>query len=164
MIRSPRLQVLVDGTPLDGVVAADVFATSLMSADRFRVQLAGVADAASLGRSGLRFEVLAVLDEQSVDGGGWTSLVMGQADSVAWDASGRVLDIEGRDLSAVLMETQAGATFANQTASDPVPRTEVDMAEQWWKTADGPIDMSLLPLNRCQPWQFIIRFARAARI
>ena len=110
----------MDGTPLDGVVAADVFATSLMSADRFRVQLAGVADATSLGRSGLRFEVLAGLDEQSVDGGGWTSLVMGQADSVAWDASGRVLDIEGRDLSAVLMETQAGETFANQTASEIV--------------------------------------------
>ncbi len=32
------------------------------------------------------------------------------------------------------------ARLANQPASDPVPRTEVDMAEQWWTTADGARD------------------------
>lgn len=32
------------------------------------------------------------------------------------------------------------ARLASQPASDPVPRTEVDMAEQWWSTADGPRD------------------------
>lgn len=32
------------------------------------------------------------------------------------------------------------ARLAGQPASDPVPRTEVDMAEQWWTTADGARD------------------------
>lgn len=32
------------------------------------------------------------------------------------------------------------ARLASQPASDPVPRTEVDMAEQWWNTADGVRD------------------------
>ena len=32
------------------------------------------------------------------------------------------------------------ARLAGQPASDPVPRTEVDMAEQWWATADGARD------------------------
>lgn len=32
------------------------------------------------------------------------------------------------------------ARLASQAATEPLPRTEVDMAEQWWKTADGSID------------------------
>lgn len=32
------------------------------------------------------------------------------------------------------------ARLASQPACDPVPRTEVDMAEQWWSTADGARD------------------------
>jgi len=32
------------------------------------------------------------------------------------------------------------ARLASQTATDPLPRTEIDMAEQWWKTADGDYD------------------------
>lgn len=32
------------------------------------------------------------------------------------------------------------ARLASQPASDPVPRTEVDMAEQWWTSADGARD------------------------
>lgn len=32
------------------------------------------------------------------------------------------------------------ARLASQPVSDPVPRTEVDMAEQWWTTADGARD------------------------
>lgn len=35
------------------------------------------------------------------------------------------------------------ARLASQPASDPVPRTEVDMAEQWWTTADGARDAGL---------------------
>jgi hypothetical protein len=31
--------------------------------------------------------------------------------------------------------------LASQPTTDPVPRTEIDMAEQWWKTADGSIDI-----------------------
>ena len=40
------------------------------------------------------------------------------------------------------------ARLANQAAADPLPRTEVDMAEQWWKTADGSIDKGLRDRSR----------------
>ena len=30
--------------------------------------------------------------------------------------------------------------IANWSGDEPVPRTEIDMAGQWWKTADGPFD------------------------
>lgn len=32
------------------------------------------------------------------------------------------------------------ARLASQATTDPLPRTEVDMAEQWWKTADGSVE------------------------
>ena len=32
------------------------------------------------------------------------------------------------------------ARLANRPGNDPVPRTEVEMATQWWKTADGRMD------------------------
>ncbi|MDI6739233.1 MAG: hypothetical protein QME74_02600 [Candidatus Edwardsbacteria bacterium] len=32
------------------------------------------------------------------------------------------------------------ARLANRPGSEPIPRTEVDMAEQWWQTADGRLD------------------------
>lgn len=115
VIRTPRLQVLLDGAELAGVMAADVFATSSLSADRFRVQLAGVADVSVLQRPGVRVSIAAALADEA-----WTPLLTGQVDSLSWDAGYRVLDVEGRDLSAVLMETQAGETFANQTASEIV--------------------------------------------
>ena len=40
------------------------------------------------------------------------------------------------------------ARLVNQPASDPVPRTEVDMAEQWWTTADGRRDAGLRDRTR----------------
>lgn len=40
------------------------------------------------------------------------------------------------------------ARLANQAATDPLPRTEVDMAEQWWKTADGSIGKGLRDRSR----------------
>ncbi len=114
VIRVPRLQVMVDGAAVEGVVTADIFATSLLSADRFRVQLAG-GDFGALQRPGVRVMIAAAMADEA-----WTPLVTGQVDSVSWDAAYRLLDVEGRDLSAVLMETQAGETFANQTSSEIV--------------------------------------------
>ena len=105
----------MDGVVLGGVLAVDLFLTSLLSADRFRVQVAGVVDVVGLRRPGARVEVSAALEGEA-----FVPLVTGQVDSLAWDAANRVLDLEGRDLSAVLMETQAGETFANQTASEIV--------------------------------------------
>lgn len=43
----------------------------------------------------------------------------------------------GRDVTRNLYRL---ARLASQPADEPVPRTEIDMAEQWWLTADGALD------------------------
>lgn len=47
---------------------------------------------------------------------------------------------DGHPASQVARNLFRLARLASQPASDPVPRTEVDMAEQWWTTADGARD------------------------
>lgn len=114
-IRAPRVQVLTDGGALAGVLAADVFANNHLAADRFRLRIAAsVADLAVLQAPGLRLDVQVGWD------GGWTSLIVGVADSLAFDPVRGELDVEGRDLSAELIETQASETFANRTSSEIV--------------------------------------------
>lgn len=107
--------MLADGGALPGVLAADVFANNHLAADRFRLRLAAsVADLAGLQAPGLRLDVQAGWD------GGWTSLIVGTADALAFDPVRGVLEVEGRDLSAELIETQASETFANRTSSEIV--------------------------------------------
>jgi len=113
--RQPRAKVLADGSALAGVLAVDVFTSNCLAADRFRVRIAaGAGDFAGLQAPGLRLDVQVGFDE------GWTSLVLGTADTFAFDPIRREIEIEGRDLSAMLIEAQAGETFANRTASEIV--------------------------------------------
>lgn len=107
--------MLAGGTALPGVLAVDVFSNNHLAADRFRVRLAAsAADWSGLHAPGLRLDVQAGWD------GVWTSLLVGTADALAFDPVRGVLDIEGRDLSAALVEAQASETFANRTASEIV--------------------------------------------
>lgn len=107
--------MLADGAALPGVLAVDVFASNCLAADRFRVRLAaGAGDFAGLQTPGLRLDVQVGFDD------GWTSLVLGTADAVAFDPIRGVLEVEGRDLSALLIETRLGETFANRTSSEIV--------------------------------------------
>ena len=111
--RAPRVQVLLDGTALTGVISADVHSNNHLAADRFLVRLAAsAAPMDALHAPGVRLDVQIGLD------GGWTSLLVGAADSVTLDAVQGVVDIEGRDLSAILIEARVDETFANRTASE----------------------------------------------
>ncbi len=118
-VRTPRLRVLAGGAELPGALAADVFANSHLSTDRFRVRFA----ASALGEDGVarlrdpdgRIEVQVALEAD-----GWVSLIVGRVDSLSFDAVHQVLEVEGRDLAAVLVEAQVGEAFANQTASEIV--------------------------------------------
>ncbi len=108
--RQPRLQVLADGVALPGAIQAEVSSNNHLAADRFRLRLvAGGLDPALLRG---RLDVQAGLD------GGWISLLLGTADSLCLDPIGGTLDVEGRDLSAALVEARVNETFANQTSSE----------------------------------------------
>jgi phage protein D len=109
-VRQPRLRVLADGAALPGAMSADVSSNNHLSADRFRLRFAarGLDPVALAGR----LNVQVGLD------GGWTSLLLGTADSLHLDPVRGTLDVEGRDLSAALVEARVDETFANRTSSE----------------------------------------------
>lgn len=112
-VRAPGLRVLADGVALPEVISADVSSNNHLAADRFRVRLAaqgGVLDAVM--QAGVRVRVQAGLD------GTWSDLVLGEADSVGLDPVRGVVEVEGRDLSALFIDTRVDETFANRTASE----------------------------------------------
>jgi phage protein D len=114
-MRQPRLLVLADGVAVPGATSAQVVATAHATADRFRVTLAAtpviLADWADTDS--------ALIDVQfSLDGLFWQSLIQGNIDQIRLDPiSGQVL-LEGRDLSANLIDTRLAASYPNQTSSD----------------------------------------------
>ncbi len=109
-VRQPRLQVLADGAALPGAVSAEVHSNNHLATDRFRVRLAarGLDPTVLSGR----------LDVQVGLDGVWSSLLLGTADSVHFDPIRGTLDVEGRDLSAALVEARVDETFANRTSSE----------------------------------------------
>lgn len=117
--RQPRVQVLVNGTILPGIVAAQISGTSALQADHFSITAAltatadfGLAwwDAQNTILADLRF---------SLDGGeNFVSLLQGEIDCIRADPVSGLVVAEGRDLSARLIDAQTGESFANQMASD----------------------------------------------
>ena len=94
-------------------MAFDVWSNNHLAADRFQVRLAASSGATDvIDAPGIRLDVQVGLD------GNWTSLVQGEADTVTFDPVRRVLDVEGRDLSSLLIDSRVDETFANQTSSE----------------------------------------------
>lgn len=98
---------------MPGVIDIDVTANAHLAAARFRVRAAMPPTAATT-----------LLDSQSLLdiclslGGMPRSLIQGSADSIHVDAINNTLEIEGRDLTARLLDARTQETFANQTASE----------------------------------------------
>ena len=112
-LRTPTLTVLADGTPLPNLIDADILANAHFAAARFRLRLAlDPSSAAALLRPG------SVLDIQLSLGGAPTSLLQGEADTIRMDVLNRTVEIDGRDLTARLLDARTQETFSNQTASE----------------------------------------------
>jgi phage protein D len=117
--RAPRLQLLANGSPIQGAVEASVLSNNHYAADRFSATVAlGIdlwADAVFWASQTDIF-----LDVQfSVDGGvTFTSLIQGLADTVVIDVLTQSLRIEGRDMTAALIQNATQETFANRTSSE----------------------------------------------
>ena len=112
-LRTPTLTVLSNEIPLPNLIAADITDNAHFAAARFRLRIAAdAATAASLLQPG------AVLDIQLSLGGNPTSILQGEADAVRMDVLNRTVEIEGRDLTARLLDARTQETFSNQTASE----------------------------------------------
>jgi len=123
--RTPLLRILINGVAASGAIDAEVIANSHYAADRFAVTFAAGADplfgtAAFASASTLLVDVQMGLAPAGLPAivGTWRSMVVGQADSVEIDPVQGAVRLEGRDLTAALIEARTQETFANRTASE----------------------------------------------
>lgn len=115
LVRTPRLLVLANGVPLMNAMDATVTSTGAFAADWFYVRAALAGDAARwAAASPVRVDVQISLTPQS----GFVSLIQGDVDAVSIDPLQGTLTLEGRDLSAALIEAPSQEVFANQTSSE----------------------------------------------
>ena len=99
--------------PLPNLLDADILQNAHFAAARFRLRLAAdPPTAASLFRPG------AVIDIQLSLGGTASSLLQGEADTIRSDALNHTVEVDGRDLTARLLDARTQETFSNQTASE----------------------------------------------
>ena len=111
--RRPSLTVLSGGAALPNLIDADVLANAHFAAARFRLRFAiEPADAENLFASGT------VMDIQLSLGGSCTSILQGEADTIRIDVLNHTVEVDGRDLTARLLDARTQETFSNQTASE----------------------------------------------
>lgn len=117
--RAPRLQVIANGQIVAGAMEAEVMSNNYYAADRFNASIAlGIDPWAEASFWASEPDIL--LDVQfSLDGGAsFTSLVQGAVDSVSIDPTRKMVHLDGRDLTASLIEARTQETFANRTSSE----------------------------------------------
>ncbi len=105
--------MLADGAPLPNVMDADILANAHFAAARFRLRLAvDPATATTLLQPGT------ILDLQLTLGGPPVSVLQGEADTITMDVLNQTVEIDGRDLTARLLDARTQETFSNQTSSE----------------------------------------------
>ena len=117
--RAPRLRIIANGQIVAGAMEADVTSNNYYAADRFSASIVlGIDQWAEAPFWASESDIL--LDVQfSLDGGAsFTSLVQGAVDRVSIDPTFGLVHLDGRDLTASLIETRTQETFANRTASE----------------------------------------------
>ncbi len=122
-VRAPLLRVLTNGVPIPGAIEAHVTSNNWYQADRFDATFALYADPAyGPGWWGsnaplIDVQVCFVLPNQPLN---WQSLIIGKVDQASVDMEGGTVHVEGRDLTAALIETKTQETFLNKTFSEIV--------------------------------------------
>ena len=118
-LRAPRLRVIANGQIISGALEAEVVSNNYYAADRFSAAIALGADAWDAASFWASEPDIALEVQFSLDGGAaYTSLVYGAVDSVRIDPTLGLVHLDGRDLTAALIETRTQETFANRTSSE----------------------------------------------
>ena len=116
-IRRPRLRVLVDGVVAGSALDARVVSNNYYSADWFHVSLV----AAESGPFSLSYwssvkrpliEIQSMVTESTAP----KSMILGYADSVGIDTRRKVVRVDGRDLSALMVDSCLHEVFPNYAA------------------------------------------------
>lgn len=114
--RHPHLEILANGTALAGAIEAEVTSNNYYAADRFRARLALDADPGAIAFWSTAGEI--ILDIRFGLDGGAISAIQGAVDRVEIDPILRVLRLDGRDLTARLIEARTQESFVNRTSSE----------------------------------------------
>jgi len=119
LYRTPRLRILLNGRIIAGAYEAETNANNSYGANTFSVVIAlGLdpwADAQFWSSEAfMQIEILFSLD----GGQNFASLMLGTVDTVFIDHVGKEVHVQGRDLTAELIETPTQETFANRTSSE----------------------------------------------
>ncbi len=112
-LRAPEIRVTLQNVLLPGVLSVEIDNNNHFSADRFRARFVS-----SVVPLDLLHVPGAQIDIEIGSGDRWLSCIVGLIDTVSFDPSLGVVDVEGRDLSAQFIETQTDETFANRTSSE----------------------------------------------
>lgn len=119
VFRAPRLQLIANGQIVTGALEAEVLSNNYYAADRFAATVALGADPWAGAAFWAASSHILVDVQFSLDGGAsFTSLVQGAVDNVSIDPNRGLVHLDGRDLTAGLIETRIQETFANRTASE----------------------------------------------
>jgi phage protein D len=122
-VRQPRLKVTVNGTPLTGVLEAEVTNASHFAADTYRVtaSASGLPAAFSPAYWGLSVGDQVAVSVGFADATGNvsnnTQLILGEVDDIDYDPIKRTLSLSGRDLSAPFIDNKTSEKFQNLTSS-----------------------------------------------
>lgn len=117
-LEQPAARVSLNGVPVGGLVGLEVQAPGVFLAGRFQAVFAmgaapalGVGDFAALG-------IVPVTIEMSTDGLGYVQVLSGQVENIRIDLAANTAALAGRDLTALLIDTEIAESFVNQTASE----------------------------------------------
>lgn len=125
MVNAPRLRVLADQTPVDGAQSFTITANNNRQADQFNAAFALLPgsdfSADWWSRQGrVRLSLQAGFADPTDGVSGWTTLLVGDCDSVDIEMTTGIVRVAGRDLTALLIDQKIVASYQNQTASQVV--------------------------------------------
>ena len=121
-VNAPRLRVLADKTPIDGAQSFTVTSGNNHQADEFKVQfaLAAGGDYSANWWSNqprVRLTLQAGFADATGAVANWTTLLVGDCDTIDLDMSTFIVHAAGRNLTALLIDSKVAKTYQNQTAS-----------------------------------------------
>lgn len=117
--RQPRLAVQVNGALLLGAAEATVRSNNHFAADRFSAQIALGTDTFFDAAFWASEQAILVTVGMSLDGGGSVAnLIEGLVDQIDIDVHRGVVRVEGRDMTASLIEARTQETFSSRTSSE----------------------------------------------
>jgi len=117
--RQPSLLIVANGVPLNGSYSAQVVSTNYLSADRFTAEVALGADPGFDATFWASETDITIDIRVSADGiSAPRSLLQGTVDLVTIEPLRGLVVIEGRDLTARLIQARTQEIFANRTSSE----------------------------------------------